>query len=204
MFVETVLVIAIIVAFILLCIAGIYALDGAVNITRVSDWKKNNGLSSAHTILSWVGSLILLGVILLVGAVVLLFITGIGEVLLITGASALITIFFIALAAVCVSCGVSAIFASVYIKSSYNKDDNIDDAKHKSLAYRDALVVVFASLIPTILVVVILISYYVAERHHKKKIKQDKLLLYQQLGEAARTNPTITSGEELQVKDLMI
>lgn len=186
MVVQVLLAIAIFVTFILLGVAGIYALDGAVNITRIKDYKKVQGLSSAHTILSWVGSLIVVGMILLIAGVILLFVTGIGEILLVAGIDVLVGMIFVILALVCVGCGIAAIFASVYIHSTYNKDDEPDVANRKRLAYRDAVVTAVCTLVPTLLVIIIIVTYYLVDRQHKRRLKKKDQQFLRDFGEKVR------------------
>lgn len=167
--VTVLLAVIVVIIFILLLVAGVYALNGAVYIAKIKNYKSVSGLAKAHTILSWIGSLVVIGLVLVIAGVILLFLTGIGEVLVVAGASTTMTILFVFLALICIGSGIAAIFASIYIKSTFNADDNEKDAANKRVAYRDAYLTAILLFVPSSLVIIFIIVYYITRSAKKKK-----------------------------------
>lgn len=161
-------------------------MNGAVYVAKIKGYKNVTGLAKAHTILSWIGSLVVIGLVLVIGGVILLFLTGIGEVVVAKEASAVMTITFVILALVCISSGVAAIFASIYIKSTFNNEDSEKDAEYKSIAYRDAYLTAILLFVPSSLVIIFIIAYYVTLSAKKSKAKKTRAKTITKVAEAAK------------------
>lgn len=182
--ITVLLAIIVVVIFILLLVAGVYSLNGAVYIAKIKGYKDVDGLAKAHTILSWIGSLVVIGLILVIGGVVLLFLTGIGEALVIAGASTVMTIIFALLALICIGSGIAAIFASIYIKSTFSAQDSDKDAQNKRVAYRDAYLTAILLFVPSTLVIIFIIVYYITRSAKKKAELRKRHDIITNLGKA--------------------
>lgn len=180
------LIVIVVVIFVLLLVAGVYALDGAVHVAKVKNYKNISGLSKAHTILSWVGSLIVVGTVLLIIGAVILFFTGIGEIIAFAGGKSLVIISLVILCIVCVTAGVGTIIAAIDINSTMSTDDTDNDRKNKQTAYSDSYIAAILLITPSVLTVVSIIIITQVNKSKKKKAKKKQLRIASSAGESSR------------------